>query len=432
MLHQKLDVLFEKHLPLFYCLCFIAVIVWLNITADWSFQNLILEQLYNITEASIAPTKAQCAALVGADADEHNGSTPECAGLFYLLLAGKLSANTTILKILNVVFIIASVLTAYQFYRIYRSHAPSRIEVGLCIGIVAVCYYLHSLGVFWTFAPSHLNEGHFTRVSATLPAEALQTFCRIKVGVLERSDGSVTRGDAAAMQSFKEKHKNRFDPKLTENNILCPQGIEQVRILFVFSLLAGIVVVSLAMGAGSVGFNQLTRPSSDLLAERQLEDRPLTSTEDLLVEYRKRFEDARNLLYFGSSILVLGIAWMAAHAKWASPILLVVWGTDSFAMINGYITYLVILYLTFVIGAYVPQALFLQHSLRLHYHQSLVNDPSLPSLPFTKWLNDNKIDPSIVGVKDFVALVAPIASLILSGLLESSSIATIAGAIGRN
>ena len=340
-----------------YCICFMAVIVWLNITADWSFQNLLLEQLYNINAESIAPTRPQCAALLGIDINDLKVPSPECNGLFYLLLAGKLSASTLILKILNVVFIIACVLTGYQFYRIYRSHAASRIPVGLCMVPLVICYYLHSAGTFWERAPGVSYEGHFARVGATLPAEALRTFCNVKAPLLERSADSIKQADDATTVAFKDRNKNRFDTELTKHNILCPQGIDQVERLFFISLFVGVAMVALAMGAGAVGFNDLTRPSSNLLADRHLATRPLSSAEDLLVEYRKRLEDARTLLYFGSSILVLGIAWMAAHAKWASPILTLLWGNDSFSMINGYITYLVILYLTLL-----SARMYLKHS----------------------------------------------------------------------
>jgi hypothetical protein len=136
-----------------------------------------------------------------------------------------------------------------------------------------------------------------------------------------------------------------------------------------------------------------------------------------LLEYRKRIEDLRTVLYYGSATLAAAVLWMSAHARWAvSPFYRDIPKLPE--LMSALTLYLVVLYIVILILAFLPPSLWLRGKLRSRYYQELESAGEADIGSFSDWLSSKGLDPAVLTGRDAVAFASPLLPMLLTANLD--------------
>jgi hypothetical protein len=380
---------------LFYILVPIAIIIAITLWFDRQFSNLTLEYFFEERLSSLTSL---------APLGQRPEKVRELSEISVLLMS-----NTLIVFAANLMLICISVLAVVQFARIIWSY-PRRGTALTIVAVLWVFFIAYNANLFWR---GNLGlETHFKQFTLDYQLNIIDRFNSISV-----SPTTIER----------QRYAGRFDAAC--QNKFCINHTSVVAAAYWVSLPLIILVSVLGVMAGASAFSPFDVDSarSSALRRRQSSKRP--AQRDLrrdTLEYRKRVNDVRSVLYYGAASLAIAVVWMVTHARWAtSPFFQQIPKLDL--LVNSITLYMTVLY-TIILGlAFLPPAMWLHAKLRSRYFAEIGAENTEEVQPFDKWLSAQGVDASILNARDLIAFVTPLASLLLSATVDLSKLGKLLG-----
>jgi hypothetical protein len=322
-------------------------------------------------------------------------------------------ANTFVVFTTSLLLIVVGIAAIWQLCRIIYSHESARVACFTAAGAILAAFVVVLSDKLWDSRRIWHFESHFTKITLDY-----------QLGILNAFSGQEASPTLRKPEDFLGRHEQVCAPRAEHDsgcaNIFRIRDLDVMSWLFWAALTVGLGIAVLGSIAGASALAPL-----DIYTSRAAQAAGGSSLERDAVEYRKRADDMRTVLYYGAVSLAVAVMWVAAQTRWAtSPLFQFVPPLQT--LVSSFTLYWTLVYVAALGLAYLPPALWLHAQMRDRYNRQITSDPVAPGLRFDEWLRKNEI-ASPVTARDLLTYVVPLGTLLLSSSFEFGNFSSALG-----